>query len=190
MTGCGSSIPAGFLVWNRGKESVVADLRTDVGQRQRPRRSRPTPTSSSRRSAPTWPRRGASGRAVACPSTRGLVYCSIRASAPRGAYAALARRTKGVVAAKAGMDLGGVRVPRADRSSTTPRSASVGAGHMADRGHARRARRAGAHGPRPGRRGDARPGVQPARLLRHHDVAARPAHHGRRAGSTIGDRRR
>ena len=43
--------PSGFLVWNRGKESVVADLDTAAGGRRWPTSPR-MPTSSSTRSRP------------------------------------------------------------------------------------------------------------------------------------------
>ena len=37
--------PSGFLVWNRGKESLVADLRTPAGQADGAGPGRRTPTS-------------------------------------------------------------------------------------------------------------------------------------------------
>ena len=53
---------AGFVVWNRGKESLVADLRTDEGRAQVRRPGDIGPTSSSRASARGWPTAGASAR--------------------------------------------------------------------------------------------------------------------------------
>ncbi|HSS11702.1 MAG TPA: CoA transferase [Acidimicrobiales bacterium] len=96
-----SEWPSGFLVWNRGKESAVADLRTDEG----------------RVLVRDWARHadvlvaGASGEKLAqwglayedlTRSNPLLVHCSVSGFGPTGAYSSV-RAYEAVVAAKAGL---------------------------------------------------------------------------------------
>ena len=144
--------PVGFLVWNRGKESLVADLRTPRpgaavagwprARRRRDRgvRARESPTVGPRlrQSAPTN------------PAPRALLRSP--ASARTGPYARLPglrgrRRGQGrPLRARA------LRLPRRARSSTTRPWGSIGAGHQAVRRHPRRPHRRETNRPRPARR--------------------------------------
>src|SRR6476469_6999539 len=101
--------PAGFLVWNRGKESVVADLGTDVAE--------------------AWGVGPEQLRAL----NRRLVYCSISGFGSRGPYAALPAY-EGVVAAKAGVYQLGAFGFRSGPIFVDAPLGSVGAGHIATAG--------------------------------------------------------
>jgi crotonobetainyl-CoA:carnitine CoA-transferase CaiB-like acyl-CoA transferase len=93
--------PSGFLVWNRGKESLVADLRTPAG-RERAR--------SLLLAADVFIEAFGTGRAdswdlgyvALAAENPGLVYCSVKGFGSMGPYAGL-KAYEGVVAAKAGL---------------------------------------------------------------------------------------
>ena len=133
---------------------------------------------SSRASAPGWPTAGASARRRSRAANPGLVYCSVKGFGSSGAYATLPAY-EGIVAAKAGC-----LQPRAVRLPLRPDLRQRAVGQRRHGPHGVRA----ASSPRSScgsRRGAASaveathgPGPQPARLLRHDDVAAHAANHG------------
>src|SRR5262249_52316788 len=102
--------PSGFLVWNRGKESVVADLRDESGQdcvRELAGSADVVISAFSPGVAERW-NVGAEQLCAAFPS---LVHCSITGFGDQGPYA----RLKGydpLVAAKAGLWTRGIFGPR------------------------------------------------------------------------------
>ena len=120
---------SGFLVWNRGKESLVADLRTDDG------RARVRALAAEADVVIEGFRPGVTeGWGLGCEQLRatnaGLVHCSVSGFGAQGPYARFPAY-EGIVAAKAGVyNLG----PFGYRSGPIFVSAplgSVGAGHMA-----------------------------------------------------------
>jgi crotonobetainyl-CoA:carnitine CoA-transferase CaiB-like acyl-CoA transferase len=124
--------PSGFLVWNRGKESVVADLRTEEGRAQ----VRELAASGDvvlegfgTGVADGW---GLGYEQLADLNGR-LVYCSISGFGSRGPYAALPAY-EGVVAAKAGVYQLGAFGVRSGPIFVDAPLGSVGAGHMATAG--------------------------------------------------------
>ena len=124
--------PAGFLVWNRGKESVVADLGTDVGQRQlRDLAARVDVVLEGFGTgvADAW---GVGPEQLRALNPR-LVYCSISGFGSRGPYAALPAY-EGAVAAKAGVYQLGAFGFRSGPIFVDAPLGSVGAGHMATAG--------------------------------------------------------
>jgi crotonobetainyl-CoA:carnitine CoA-transferase CaiB-like acyl-CoA transferase len=113
--------PTGFLVWNRGKESVVADLRTDDGRanvRDLAARADVVIEGFGAGVAADW----GLGYEQLAPVNPGLVYCTVKGFGSVGPYARLPAY-EGIVAAKAGVyNLGpfGYRSgPRASTHSTT-----------------------------------------------------------------------
>jgi crotonobetainyl-CoA:carnitine CoA-transferase CaiB-like acyl-CoA transferase len=96
-----TQLPSGFLVWNRGKESVVADLRTAEGQR-RVRDLAAAADVVIEAFAPGVADGWGVGADALCAADPTLVHCSITGFGPTGAYA----RIKGyepLVAAKVGL---------------------------------------------------------------------------------------
>ena len=171
--------PAGFLVWNRGKESIVADLRTDEGRATREGAGRPG--GRHHRRVRCRRRRGLGPRRRASPKDQ---------SGPRlllGHWLRLGRSLRedpGVRGHRGGQ--GRPVQPRPVRLPVRPHLRQRAAGQRRRRTHGvqRRARRA--HRTRddragPARRGHLAAGLQPARLLRHHDLAAHSTHDGIRA---------
>lgn len=124
--------PSGFVVWNRGKESVVADLRTDDG------RARVAALAASADVvlegfgpgvADAW---GLGYDDLARHNGR-LVYCAITGFGSTGPYAALPAY-EGIVAAKAGVyQLGPFGFRNGPIFVDAPLG-SVGAAHMATAG--------------------------------------------------------
>ncbi|MDQ1433099.1 MAG: hypothetical protein QOF40_3701 [Actinomycetota bacterium] len=121
--------PSGSLVWNRGKESVVADLRTDDGRAQ----------------VQEWATRAdvivegfrpgvAAGWGLGYDELRatnpGLVYCSVNGFGASGPYARIPGY-EGIVAAKAGVYSLGPFGYRSGPIFVNAPLGSVGAGHMA-----------------------------------------------------------
>src|SRR5436305_11244305 len=93
-------LPSGFLVWNRGKESLVADLRTDAGRDE----VRDWTAAADVVIEGFAPGRLASwgiDLAVVRAEQPRLVTASVSGFGPRGEYAAL-KGYEGVVSAKAG----------------------------------------------------------------------------------------
>jgi crotonobetainyl-CoA:carnitine CoA-transferase CaiB-like acyl-CoA transferase len=120
---------SGFLVWNRGKESLVADLRTEDGRAQvRALAADADVVIEGFRPGVTegW----GLGYEQVRATNAGLVYCSVTGFGAQGPYARFPAY-EGIVAAKAGVyNLG----PFGYRSGPIFVSAplgSVGAGHMA-----------------------------------------------------------
>src|SRR5438067_2149127 len=94
-------VPSGFLVWNRGKESVVADLRTDEGRTV----ARDAATHADVLLAGVPADRLAQwglGWDELHEANPALVHCSITGFGATGAYASL-KAYEGVVVAKAGV---------------------------------------------------------------------------------------
>jgi len=123
-----SRSPSGFLVWNRGKGSVVADLRTGSGrERARGLIDRADVFIDGFGTGVTdgWGLDYESLRR----SNPALVYCAIRGFASTGPYARLPA-FEGVVAAKAGLFSRGLFAYRAGPIFANIPIASNGAAHM------------------------------------------------------------
>jgi len=121
--------PPGFLVWNRGKESLVADLRTDDGReryRHLAARADVIIEGFGAGVADGW----AVGYDALRSANTGLVYCSVKGFGSTGPYAKLPAYD-GVVAAKAGVYGFGDFGYRPGPIFYSAPLASVGAGHMA-----------------------------------------------------------
>jgi crotonobetainyl-CoA:carnitine CoA-transferase CaiB-like acyl-CoA transferase len=121
--------PAGFLVWNRGKESIVADLRTDEGRarvRELAGRADVVIEGFGAGVANGWGLGDEHLRAV----NPGLVYCSVTGFGSRGPYAKIPAY-EGIVAAKAGVYNLGPFGFRSGPIFVNAPLGSVGAGHMA-----------------------------------------------------------
>ncbi len=124
--------PSGFLVWNRGKESVVADLRTEDGRarvRELAAGADVVLEGFGTGVADGW---GVGYERLADANGR-LVYCSISGFGSQGPYAALPAY-EGVVAAKAGVYQLGPFGFRSGPIFVDAPLGSVGAGHMATAG--------------------------------------------------------
>jgi crotonobetainyl-CoA:carnitine CoA-transferase CaiB-like acyl-CoA transferase len=93
--------PSGFLVWNRGKESLVADLRTAEGQAQLRNLSAVADVVIEGFAPGTTERWGIGPDALRAANP-GLVHCSITGFGPTGSYAGL-KGYDSLVAAKAGV---------------------------------------------------------------------------------------
>lgn len=124
-----SQHPSGFLVWNRGKDSVVADLRTKEGQgevRGLVDRADVLIEGFGTGVAEEW----GLGDEQLRKDHPGLVYCSIKGFGSTGPYAHL-KAYEGVVAAKSGVfSLGDFGFRPGPIFFSAP-LASVGAGQMA-----------------------------------------------------------
>ncbi len=121
--------PSGFLVWNRGKESVVADLRTDAGRdrvRELAAHADVVIEGFATGVADDW------GLGYDRLSARhpGLVYCAVTGFGSRGPYATIPAY-EGVVAAKAGVYQLGAFGFRSGPIFIDAPLGSVGAGHQA-----------------------------------------------------------
>jgi crotonobetainyl-CoA:carnitine CoA-transferase CaiB-like acyl-CoA transferase len=92
---------SGFLVWNRGKESVIADLRTAQGQDQLRRLAADADVVIEGFAPGTTARWGVSADALRAANPR-LVHCSITGFGPTGPYSTL-KGYDSLVAAKAGL---------------------------------------------------------------------------------------
>lgn len=96
-----TSMPSGFLVWNRGKESLVADLRTPAGQdtlRELARNADVIIEGFSPGTTRAW---GVDAGALCAASPR-LIHCAITGFGPAGPYARL-KGYDALVCAKAGL---------------------------------------------------------------------------------------
>jgi crotonobetainyl-CoA:carnitine CoA-transferase CaiB-like acyl-CoA transferase len=124
--------PTGFLVWNRGKESVVADLRIEEGRQAAWRLIADADVVIEGFGAGVAERWGLSYEDLAT-SNPGLVYCSIKGFGSTGPYARL-KAYEGVVAAKAGVYTQGAFGFRPGPIFFSAPLASTGAGHMALQG--------------------------------------------------------
>jgi len=121
--------PAGFLVWNRGKESTVADLRADEGRarvRDLVEHADVVIEGFGAGVAEGW----GLGYDDLAASNPGLVYCSVKGFGSTGPYARFGAY-EGIVAAKAGVyNLGPFGFRNGPIFLSAPLG-SVGAGHMA-----------------------------------------------------------
>ena len=166
-------------MWNRGKESVVADLRTDAGRGESassPTRADVVIEGFGAGVADGWGLGDEHLRAA----NPGLVYCSVKGFGSTGAV----RHDPGVRGhrGRQGRRLQpGTFGFRSGPIFVNALLGSVGAGHMACSGVLAALVARETHRPGPARRGHDAAGLQPARLLRHHDLAAHAAHHRRRA---------
>jgi crotonobetainyl-CoA:carnitine CoA-transferase CaiB-like acyl-CoA transferase len=93
--------PSGFLVWNRGKESVVADLRTEWG-RQELRDLAANADVLIEGFAPGTTERWQVGAKALTSTNPALVHCSITPFGPTGPYAGV-KGYDSLAAAKAGL---------------------------------------------------------------------------------------
>ena len=121
--------PAGFLVWNRGKESLVADLRTDDGRahvRDLASRADVVIEGFGAGVADGW----GLGDEHLRPANPGLIYCSVKGFGSTGPYARIPAY-EGIVAAKAGVYSLGPFGFRSGPIFVNALLGSVGAGHMA-----------------------------------------------------------
>jgi crotonobetainyl-CoA:carnitine CoA-transferase CaiB-like acyl-CoA transferase len=94
-------IPSGFLVWNRGKESLVADLRTEAGQEQLRELARGADVvieGFSPGTTAAW----CVDADVLCASNPRLVHCAITGFGTTGPHAGL-KGYDALVCAKAGL---------------------------------------------------------------------------------------
>ena len=94
-------VPSGFLVWNRGKESLVADLRTAGGQ-ARLRDLAATADVVIEAFAPGTTDGWGIGADSLCAANPALVHCSITGFGPSGPYAHV-KSYDPLVAAKVGL---------------------------------------------------------------------------------------
>ncbi len=121
--------PAGFLIWNRGKESIVADLRTDEGRtrvQDLAIRADVIIEGFGAGVADGWRLGDEQLRA----DNPGLVYCSVKGFGSRSAYARFPAY-EGIVAAKAGVYNLGPFGFRSGPIFVNAPLGSVGTGHMA-----------------------------------------------------------
>ncbi len=123
------AMPPAFLVWNRGKESVLLDLRTEGGREQVRALAASADVFIDGFGAGRAERWGL-GDAVLRAANPGLVYCSVKGFGSSGAYAPL-KAYDGIVAAKAGVYEIGEWSCRSGPLFTGAPFASVGAGHFA-----------------------------------------------------------
>lgn len=93
--------PSGFLVWNRGKESVVADLRTEPG-RQKLRALADNADVLIEGFSPGTTESWEVGAKALTSTNPALVHCSITAFGPTGPYAGV-KGYDSLAAAKAGL---------------------------------------------------------------------------------------
>ena len=93
--------PSGFLVWNRGKESLVADLRTSAGQEQLRALATPADVVIEGFSPGTTDGWGVGPEALRAANPA-LVHCSITGFGRTGPYSSL-KAYDSLVAAKAGL---------------------------------------------------------------------------------------
>jgi crotonobetainyl-CoA:carnitine CoA-transferase CaiB-like acyl-CoA transferase len=93
--------PSGFLVWNRGKESLVADLHTAEGQQQLRSFAAVADVVIEGFAPGTTERWGIGADALRAANPQ-LVHCSITGFGPTGSYAGL-KGYDSLVAAKAGV---------------------------------------------------------------------------------------
>ncbi len=120
---------AGFVVWNRGKESLVADLRTDDGRALVADLANRADVVIEGFGAGVADRWGLGAAAVRA-SNPGLVYCSVKGFGSSGAYATFPAY-EGIVAAKAGVYNLGPFGFRSGPIFVNAPLGSVGTGHMA-----------------------------------------------------------
>ncbi len=94
-------VPSGFLVWNRGKESVVADLRRPAGQ-ERLRQLAAAADVVIEAFSPGTTDGWGIGADVLCAINPALVHCSITGFGPVGPYANI-KSYDPLIAAKVGL---------------------------------------------------------------------------------------
>ena len=93
--------PSGFLVWNRGKESLVADLRTSAGQ-ERLRDLAAAADVVIEAFSPGTTHAWGIGAEALCAANPALVHCSVTGFGPTGPYATV-KSYDTLVAAKVGL---------------------------------------------------------------------------------------
>jgi crotonobetainyl-CoA:carnitine CoA-transferase CaiB-like acyl-CoA transferase len=124
--------PSAFLVWNRGKESVVADLRTTAGQAEARELARGADVVIEAFS-PGVAERWGLGSSELRGLNPALVYCSVRGFGAAGPFSDL-KAYDGVIAAKAGLFTRGAFGFRPGPIFVNAPVASHGAAHMATAG--------------------------------------------------------
>ncbi len=96
-----TQMPSGFLVWNRGKESLIADLRTAAGQ-ERLRDLAVNADVVIAAFSPGKTKEWAVDADTLCATNPGLIHCAITGFGTRGHYASL-KGYDPLVSAKAGL---------------------------------------------------------------------------------------
>jgi crotonobetainyl-CoA:carnitine CoA-transferase CaiB-like acyl-CoA transferase len=96
-----TAMPSGFLVWNRGKESLVADLRIAAGQEQLWELAHSADVVIDGFSPGTTAAWGVDAD-VLCAANPGLVHCAVTGFGTTGPYAGL-KGYDALVCAKAGL---------------------------------------------------------------------------------------
>ena len=124
-----TSVPSAWLVWNRGKESVVADMGTEDGREQVRSLIAAADVVVEALDAGEVEALGL-GHEDVRPANPGLVYCSIKGFGPAGPYAAI-KADDALVMAKAGAFSRGDFGFREGPIFSGARIASNGAAHMA-----------------------------------------------------------
>jgi crotonobetainyl-CoA:carnitine CoA-transferase CaiB-like acyl-CoA transferase len=123
-----SQLQSGFLTWNRGKESLVLDLRTEAGRESFRVLAAGADVILNGLSPDTARRWGLDDARVRVANPR-LVYCQFSGFGPKGAYARL-KAYEGVIAAKCGIYTAGEYGFRDAPIFSPAPFASIGAGHM------------------------------------------------------------
>ncbi|WP_322751161.1 MULTISPECIES: CoA transferase [unclassified Frankia] len=125
-------MPSGFLVWCRGKESVVIDLRTEAGRDELIELTQGADVVIDGFAPGVTARWGIDDDVLRARNPR-LVHCSITAFGRCGSYASI-KGYEAAVAAKAGLFTPGIYTGRPagdDPMFVAAPLASVGAGHLA-----------------------------------------------------------
>ena len=141
-----TAMPSGFLVWNRGKESLVADLRTPAGQDTLRALASNADVIIEGFSPGTTRGWGVHADAL-CAANPRLIHCAITGFGAAGPYARL-KGYDALVCAKAGLFARGGYGHRDGAIFFPVHWGSFGAAHAVGRRHRGRAPRAGSVRPR------------------------------------------
>jgi crotonobetainyl-CoA:carnitine CoA-transferase CaiB-like acyl-CoA transferase len=123
-----ASMPSGSLVWNRGKESMIVDLRTSEGQDQARSLAQHADVLIEAFGTGVAAQWGIGYESIH-DLNPGLVYCSIKGFGSEGAYAHIPAY-EGLIQAKAGTYSMGMFGFRSGPIFSASPNANVGAGHF------------------------------------------------------------